>query len=83
MRRAARASGIALQSISAPFLLRTLYSNGLLERNEFDQLNGYLGLRNAVMHGLGSPDMDAAPPLYVASAARKLLAEAGQEKSSK
>jgi hypothetical protein len=83
MRRAARASGMELQNISPLFLLRTLYSNGLLARNEFDQLNGYLRFRNAFVHGLAAPNIDAVPTLYVVSAARKLLEEAGQEKSSK
>jgi len=83
MRRAARAAGIEVQSMSALSLLSTLYSNGLLERTELDQLNGYLRFRNAIVHGLEVPQIDAALPLYVASAARKLLAEAGQEEATK
>lgn len=83
MRRAARASGIELQNISPLFLLRTLYSNGLLEREELDRLDGYLRFRNAVVHGLEAPRIDMAPTLYVAAAARKLLEGVGQENSSK
>lgn len=82
MRRAARASGLELQNISPLFLLRTLYSNGLLEREELDRLNSYLRFRNAVVHGLETPRIDAVPTLYVVSAARKLLEGVGQEKSS-
>ena len=79
MRRAARAAGIQLQSVSPIFLLRTLYFNGLLEKSEFDRLNDSLRIRNVVVHGLEAPALDAAVPLYIASAARKLLAESAQE----
>lgn len=83
MRGAARASGIELQNISPFFLLRTLYSNGLLEREEFDRLNDYLRFRNAVVHGLEAPRIDTLPTLYVVHAARRLLEGIGQENSSK
>jgi hypothetical protein len=73
MRRAARAADIEIQHISPLFLLRTLYSNGLLERREVDELSGYLRYRNAVVHGLEAPKFDATPTLYVAGVARKLL----------
>ncbi len=83
MRRAARSAGIQLQNISPLFLLSTLYSNGLLERSEFDQLSGYLRFRDAIVHGLEAPKLDAIVPQYVASTARKLLAEAGQTQVSR
>jgi hypothetical protein len=83
MRRAAREEGIDLQNISPLFLLRTLYSNGLLDREELDRLNGFLRLRNALVHGLEPPSIDTASTLYVIAAARKLLGGAVQEKSSK
>ncbi|HZV06655.1 MAG TPA: hypothetical protein VE999_16360 [Gemmataceae bacterium] len=83
MRRVARAEGMDLQNISPFFLLRTLYSNGLLDREEFDRLNDFLRLRNAVVHGLEPPSIDSARTLYVIAAARKLLGGIGQEKSSK
>jgi uncharacterized protein YutE (UPF0331/DUF86 family) len=81
MRRTVRASGLELPNISPIFLLRTLYSNGLLEREEFDRLNGYFGLRNSVVHGLEAPPIDSEPILYIVGAARKLLERVGQEKS--
>jgi uncharacterized protein YutE (UPF0331/DUF86 family) len=83
MRRAARAAGIEIQSISPRFLLRALYSSGLLERKEFDRLNGYLRFRNAVVHGLEEPRMDAVPTQDVVSAARALLEGVGQENAPK
>jgi hypothetical protein len=51
-----------------------LYANGILERHEYDELNSHLRARNAVAHGLEVPHIDAAVPLGVTSAARKLLA---------
>lgn len=83
MRRTVRASGIELQNISPLFLLRTLYSNGLLEREELDRLNGYLRFRNAVVHGLEAPRIDAASTLYIVAAARRLLERTVQEESSR
>jgi REase_AHJR-like len=74
MRRAARTAGLEVERLSPLFLLRTLYSNGLLERHEYDELNNHLRLRNAVVHGLEVPHFDEAVPLYVVNAARKLLA---------
>jgi hypothetical protein len=79
MRRAARLAGLGVGNFSPLFLLSTLYSNGLLEREEYDELNNHLRLRNAVVHGLEVPPIDVRVPLYVASAARKLLAWDGKE----
>jgi len=79
MRRAARDAGIRVGRYSPEFLLQSLYSNGLLERDEFDKLEKNLVIRNAVVHGLEVPNVDAALPLQVAGAARKLLALNGHE----
>jgi hypothetical protein len=79
MRRAARNAGLDIARLSPQYLLGTLYSNGLLERSEYDELSNYLQLRNTVVHGLEVPRMDAAVPLSIASAARKLLAWDGTE----
>jgi uncharacterized protein YutE (UPF0331/DUF86 family) len=79
MRHAARAAGIAVKSAAPSFLLRALYTQGLLHRSDFDQLNQAIRVRNAVVHGLLVPAIDPALPPYVASVARKLLAENGQK----
>jgi hypothetical protein len=79
MRHAARAAGIAVKSTAPSFLLRALYAQGLLLRSDFDQLNQAIRVRNAVVHGLRLPAIDPALPPYVASIARKLLAENGQK----
>jgi hypothetical protein len=79
MRRAARSAGIKGGKVSPLFYLGSLYSNGILEREEYDELNRHLRARNAMVHGLEVPRIDAAMALYVAGAARKLLACDAQE----
>jgi hypothetical protein len=79
MRRAARAAGIPLKSDTTEFLLLALYSNGLVEREEFDALKDHLRTRNAILHGLEVPGIDTGAVLAVAGAARKLLAWDGKE----
>jgi hypothetical protein len=79
MRHAARATGIAVKSAAPSFLLRALYAEGLLPRSDFDHLNEAIKVRNAVVHGLRLPAIDPGLPPYVATIARKLLAENGQK----
>jgi hypothetical protein len=73
MRRSARSVGVELANLSPRYLLRDLFSNGLLDRATFDRLAGHLRLRNALVHGLGTPKIDAAPVLEVVAAARTIL----------
>jgi hypothetical protein len=79
MRRAARAAAINIKSGTPEFLLPALYSNGLLESEEFGALQGLVRSRNAVLHGLEVPGIGPEAALAVASAARKLLAWDGKE----
>jgi hypothetical protein len=51
MRHVAADAKIAVSTNSPSTLLRILYSNGLLPKEEFDQLNQTLQIRNAAVHG--------------------------------
>jgi hypothetical protein len=82
MRHAARNAGLELANHSPPVLLRALYSDGLLDRDEFDRLNAALEIRNAVAHGLALPSIDPAVPEYVTGVARKLLTPNGKNHHS-
>jgi hypothetical protein len=75
MRRSARAENIEVKSYSPLFLLRALYSMGLLEPADFDSLSEILEIRNTVAHGMNPPALDRSVPLAVAIIARKLIAE--------
>jgi hypothetical protein len=73
MRRAARGAGLGVEEMSPRYLLGALYANGLLEREEYDELTTRLRLRNSLIHGLEVPLIASGVPLSVAGAARKLL----------
>jgi hypothetical protein len=72
---------LKVRTFSPLFLLGTLYSNGVLDRSDYDELSNLLRLRNAVIHGLEVPSIDSGVPLSVAEAARKLLAWNGTEQT--
>jgi hypothetical protein len=76
MRRTARENGISLTSYSPQFLVRTLYSNGLLGRQELDRLSGAITIRNAAAHGMELPKLDVGVCYYVISVAHQLLSGA-------
>ena len=75
MRRSARSAEIEVKSYSPLFLLTVLYSNGLLDRGEFDTLSEALKLRNAFAHGMNPAAIDPSVPRSVVSIARKLIAD--------
>jgi hypothetical protein len=82
MRRTARDRGIQLTSYSPQFLVRTLYSHGLLGRQELDRLSGATAIRNAAAHGMDVPKLDVGVCYYVISVAHQLLSGAGQPAST-
>jgi hypothetical protein len=47
----------------------------MLQRAEFDQLKEALKVRNALVHGLAVPRIDAALPTYLTAVAQRLLAD--------
>ena len=82
MRRTARDNGISLTSYSPQYLVRTLYSNGLLGRQELDRLSGAITIRNAAAHGMATPKLDVGICYYVVSVAHELLSGAGRPASN-
>jgi hypothetical protein len=73
MRRAARQAGIKIKTTSPRFLIRSLYSQGLLSREEFDRLDETIHYRSGAVHGMSVPGLTAAVPAYVIEVARRLL----------
>jgi hypothetical protein len=75
MRRTARSAGIKIRAAAPAVLTRSLYSQGLLSREELDRLDETLRYRNGAVHGLSVPGLTAAVPASVIAIARRLLAQ--------
>jgi len=73
MRNAARSNGLEVKTYTPSSLLRVLYSNGLLERDEFDWLNRTMKIRNAAVHGMSLPRLDPNIVQYLIAVARNLI----------
>jgi hypothetical protein len=82
MRWAARRTGIEPGAGAPSFLLGALYSRGPLHREEFDRLSEAMKVRNAVVHGMSLPAIDATLPQYIISVARRLLSQNGSAPNS-
>lgn len=73
LRRAAREAGIPVRSPEPTYLLRALYAGGVLQRQEFDDLNDAIKTRDALVHGLTVPAISPTLPKYLVGIARRLL----------
>jgi hypothetical protein len=73
MRHACRDAGLSTPRTTAGELLRTLYGNGVLSRESFDQLNRSFRLRTEIVHGLVPPAVDPDLVWAVVRATRCLL----------
>jgi hypothetical protein len=78
MRQAIKGSRTEVENSSPVYLLRVLYSDGFLAREELDQLASALEIRNALIHGLTVPAISPAAVQYVVSAAKKILTNNGK-----
>jgi hypothetical protein len=75
MRHAGRAAGIEMNGGATAFVLRALYSGGLLDRAEFDRLDEAMKVRNAIVHGLTIPPLDDTAVREVGKVARRLVSQ--------
>ena len=75
MRMAARKGGFSVEREAPSFVLKTLYSNGLISREDYDSAKRCYGVRNALVHGLE-------PPTFTAADIRFLLDFAAQLRNS-
>jgi hypothetical protein len=72
MRKVASEAGFAGRT-APDDLLRTLYSNGFLSREQFDRLNESYKIRTQVVHGLVPPKLDPELVRFVTGTARELV----------
>jgi Holliday junction resolvase-like predicted endonuclease len=72
MREAAKREGIVIDRETPQFLLKTLYSNGLVSRRDYDRGQRFLEVRNALAHGFDAPQFDVADVRFVLDLAGRL-----------
>jgi hypothetical protein len=76
MRMRLRAAGGKAGWGSSPrTLLNELYSSGVLSVSEFRQLEKLSDLRNQIVHGFSSPDIDKGIVAFLTATARRLIEE--------
>jgi hypothetical protein len=73
MREVARREAIPLDAETPQFLVKTLYTNGILSREEYDRLQQGLGLRTSIAHGVPPDRLDPADTRFLVDFARHLL----------
>lgn len=60
MREAARRTGVLTEREAPRFVLKTLYANGLISREDYDDLQRHYRVRSALVHGLEPPTLTEA-----------------------
>jgi REase_AHJR-like protein len=73
MREAARRRTIPLETNDPQFVLKTLYSEGVLSRSDYDQLQEAWRIRNAVAHGLELSERRPQVPRFLVDVVERLL----------
>jgi hypothetical protein len=72
MRDAAKREGVAMGRDTPQFLNKTLYSNGLISRKDYDRVRRFLDMRNALAHGFGPPPVEPADVEFLLKLAKRL-----------
>lgn len=75
MREVARRERIETEQATPRFLLKSLYTNGLISREDFERVGEYMALRNEVVHGFPPENLTADAPRSLTDFARRLLSE--------
>jgi uncharacterized protein YutE (UPF0331/DUF86 family) len=76
MRWRIRAEGLRDDWKTSPkTMINELYSHGFLSRSTFDDLEGYLRLRNVIVHGFAPPEVEPSAVEFLVRTARELLDE--------
>jgi hypothetical protein len=73
MREAARREEIAMDREVPRFVLKTLYSNGIISREDYDRVEHCFHVRNALVHGFAPPPFEATQVEFLLDFARRLL----------
>src|SRR5437762_608058 len=73
MRAAARREGIAIDRELPLFVLKTLYSNGIISREDYDRVEHCFHVRNALVHGFAPPNFEATDVEFLLDFAKRLL----------
>jgi REase_AHJR-like len=73
MRQIALRQRIAAENVTPGFIVKSLYSAGIVSREDFDKLTEYLSVRNEVIHGFEPANLPADAPRYLLDFAQRLL----------
>ena len=82
MRETAFRENIEIDNVTARFILESLYSSGIVSRQDFDKISEYLTLRGEVVHGFEPANLPADAPKFLLDFARRLQSEQPAEASS-
>jgi hypothetical protein len=82
MREAARREGIPIGREAPLFVLKSLYSNGIISREDYDRVEHCFHVRNALVHGFAPPKLESADIEFLLEFARRLLSHEPVEADS-
>jgi hypothetical protein len=73
MREAAQREGIQMDRETPSFILKSIYSNGTISREDYGSVGKCFHVRNALVHGFAPPAFEAADVEFLVSFARRIL----------
>ncbi len=75
MREIALREKIDMEKVTPSFILKSLYSGGIVSRQDFGKLSEYMNLRSEVVHGFEPTSLPADAPKFLLDFARRLQRE--------